>query len=239
MKHRYPDVSIAALLAAALATPASGQTGLDIRGRFHLGRDHSAVTPCGFEESYWVTFPDDLQASFAARYAEAQSDPSGEVYVQLRGWLGTTPPIDQEAGYAGTLKVIRIDSVGGNNSCGGSPLGWVDGVCPQPATPTYVVHCAIVAMVEADRTLRRYVTAAWRRSTDQEAFFAAAASWEAYRDRDCAAYAEEAAGATAETSEFVCRTMLSTDRAAAIWDQYLRGTDSTLPDPRDLGSRTN
>jgi uncharacterized protein YecT (DUF1311 family) len=93
-------------------------------------------------------------------------------------------------------------------------------------------------LAEADQRLDRYSTVALDRAVDGGGLYRAQQTWELYRDIHCAASAAEFEGGTIQPVQLLaCRLVLNEARLLDIWDAYLHGKATDLPDPRVKADR--
>lgn len=221
----------AALFCTLTAMPLLAQDGLPARGHLGLAEDLVTFEPCGAFEAYALATSGMVSHDLLEQFGVFGGASGKNVFVTMEGWMDTGPIEPAASAYAGTWVPTRVDEVqaasAGDCSAEPPPI-WTHAECDRLSRPD--VECLPADLVQADLRLARYVTEALRFARDPADLTAAHLKWKRLRDLRCAA--ERPGGHVDALWVLGCRVGQSRSRTQAIWDEYLKGTSSDLPDPR-------
>ncbi len=105
-------------------------------------------------------------------------------------------------------------------------------VCAGAKTTVDMERCTSRVLEEAKSDLSRYLQEARRVATNRALLDSAQAAWEHYRDLTCRAAGRQHAGGTQEPVDILnCLGALTRRRIRELYDHYLRGTNTRVPQP--------
>jgi uncharacterized protein YecT (DUF1311 family) len=105
--------------------------------------------------------------------------------------------------------------------------------CDSAMTTIDMSRCASRALEQAKRDLNRYLQEARRLAASRALLDSAQTAWERYREITCRAAGREYEGGTMKPVVVLnCLLDLTRRRLHELYDNYLRTSDTALPEPK-------
>jgi uncharacterized protein YecT (DUF1311 family) len=213
------------------ATRAAAQKGIPVRGHLSMADEAVVLEPCGTFEPYSLAISGEIGNELTDALENLAGPAHRRVFVEMEGWMDTGPITRASSGFEGTWIPTRIAAIRPEvvTDCSGEPPPlWHRPGCERLSPPD--LDCLPADLVESDLQLARYVTEAMTFASDAGELAIAQAAWK--RNRELRCVATRPGGNVDELWVLSCRLGMSRARLIAIWEEYLQGTATALPDPR-------